>query len=540
VQKINLSPEHTSIDHEYLSCCKHIIENGFLQSNRTSYNSYVTSGLSIRWNMGYGFPILTTKKVAWKTLKVELEGFIQGITDKRWYQQNGCKIWNEWHSRTHTNFTNIPDNEFALHDNDLGPIYGFNWNSFGKHYIPTPTIHTVFSKEVVIKPSSEPLVGRTLSSESGKFVVTKHTSEPDSFEIIFVSTGYTITVSRSDIANLTVVDPYFPVVCEVACFGNYDKELFSETVTKYLMTSVWERIIKRCYDKNDPEYSRYGLQGAYVCNKWLIFENFLRDISTLTDIENKITELIEWRLSRLDITGPYDEDNTVWVSASDYASPSPNTCYNVFRGEECIQRDVSEIDLVKKYKIPTCTLPKYTDTQLKWNQYSFKKSDTVPLSHVSSMNQIQSVLHSLKHDPTNRRMLVNAWNPLVLEQQALPPCHFAWQVHVINDRLCLTWYQRSADFGLGVGFNIASYGLLLHLLAKQFGYQEGILTGHFGDCHIYENHLDGIKVQMNRIPKGPIRIQTSDKFTGIMDWNHTMTELVDYNPHPAIKMDVAV
>jgi len=200
---------------EYLKLIKEILDEGILSSNRTGIRAYTVPHMMLTHNMQLGFPLLTTKKMAWKSIRVELEGFIKGITDKRWYQERGCHIWDEWCNpeRLPVGLNNEQRKAYQLQEAELGPIYGAQWRN-------------------------------------------------------------------------------------------------------------------------------YNNQG-------------------------------------------YD--------------------------------------------------------------------------------QLKVIVDKLKSDPTDRRMVCVAWNPLVLQQQALPPCHYTWQVTVTGDYLNLCWGQRSCDFLLGVPFNIASYGLLLHL-----------------------------------------------------------------------------
>ncbi|OGY44183.1 MAG: thymidylate synthase [Candidatus Buchananbacteria bacterium RIFCSPHIGHO2_02_FULL_38_8] len=157
------------------------------------------------------------------------------------------------------------------------------------------------------------------------------------------------------------------------------------------------------------------------------------------------------------------------------------------------------------------------------------------------IDQLKQAVEKIKTDPNDRRMIVSAWNPAMLSQMALPPCHYLFQVVVINKKLNLLWNQRSVDVMLGLPFNIASYALLLHLLAKETGHQEGKLVGFLGDVHIYENHVDGAKEQLLRDPnKYPLpRIETK-KFTSIFDWQADDTELINYQSYPTIKFDIAV
>jgi thymidylate synthase len=155
------------------------------------------------------------------------------------------------------------------------------------------------------------------------------------------------------------------------------------------------------------------------------------------------------------------------------------------------------------------------------------------------VDQLRQVVQTLKTDPDNRRMIVSAWNPLDLSRMALPPCHYAFQVTVINGRLNLLWNQRSVDAALGLPFNIASYGCLLHLLAKEAGLNEGKLIGFLGDTHIYVNHVDAIREQLARCPKALPVIKT-ENFTSVFDWHYGDSVIEGYDPHPAIKFDIAV
>lgn len=157
------------------------------------------------------------------------------------------------------------------------------------------------------------------------------------------------------------------------------------------------------------------------------------------------------------------------------------------------------------------------------------------------VDQLQDVVNMLKTDPASRRMLVSAWNPAALGEMALPPCHYGFQVTVIDNKLNLMWNQRSVDTMLGLPFNIASYGLLLHLLAKESGFEEGQLIGFLGDVHIYANHIEGAREQVERDPnRYPQPAIETKNFTSIFDWSNKDTEITNYQSHPSIKFDIAV
>ena len=157
------------------------------------------------------------------------------------------------------------------------------------------------------------------------------------------------------------------------------------------------------------------------------------------------------------------------------------------------------------------------------------------------IDQLAKIVQTIKTDPDNRRMIVMAWNPTMLDQMALPPCHYGFQVTVINSKLNLLWNQRSVDTMLGLPFNIASYALLLHLLAKETGLEEGKLVGFLADVHIYVNHETGAREQLTHDPnKHPLPKLETENFTSIFDWTAEQTKLIGYDSYPKINFDIAI
>lgn len=157
------------------------------------------------------------------------------------------------------------------------------------------------------------------------------------------------------------------------------------------------------------------------------------------------------------------------------------------------------------------------------------------------IDQLKKLIETLKTNPRDRRMIVNAWNPIQLEEMALPPCHYSFQVTTINGKLNLMWNQRSVDTMLGLPFNIASYALLLSLLAKEAGLKEGRLVGFLADVHIFENHIDGAKEQLSRDPnKHPLPKIETTKWTSIFDWKTEDTTLLNYESYPRIPFEIAI
>ena len=157
-----------------------------------------------------------------------------------------------------------------------------------------------------------------------------------------------------------------------------------------------------------------------------------------------------------------------------------------------------------------------------------------------TIDQIQNVINLIKHHPDSRRMMVTAWNPAEIEQMALPPCHCLFQFYVANGRLSLQLYQRSADTFLGVPFNIASYALLLQMMAQVTGLQVGEFIHTTGDTHLYLNHLEQAKLQLTRTPRTLPQMKLNPDVKSLFDFQYEDFELQNYNPWPHIKADVAV
>jgi len=284
-----------------------------------------------RHDMSTGFPLTTLRKMPWRSIRVELEGFIKGVTDKSWYKERGCNFWNEWanpvavkksaikkeeelkniHNDKSVVLTREAYKSVQLETNDLGPIYGYQWRKFGEWY------------------------------DEGS--------------------GYDYT----------------------------------------------------------ERYQKVGID---------------------------------------------------------------------FNGIE------------------------------------------------DGFDQFKSIVDKLKSSPYDRRMVCSAWNPNQMHMAALPPCHWAWNIVVYGDKLNLIWHQRSCDLLLGVGANIASYGLLLMLLCKESGLKPGELVGTLADCHIYENHMEAAKQLIEREEKElpQIEILGKDGKFSIFDWEWKDVLLTNYNPHDKI------
>jgi len=353
----DLLEEESSIDRQYQALLKDILDNGVEKKDRTGTGTLSVFGRQIRHKMSDGFPVLTTKKMAWKTMVTELIWFLSGSTNIKFLVDNGCHIW----------------------DGDCYQAYIKRYNK-GEY------------------------VGKTKLLENSK-------------------------------KNRTLTEPF-------------TKEEFIDKI------------------KTDDEFAKkWGELGPVYGKQWRDWKGFHE--------------------------GQHDILKVVYGT----------------EGRE---------------------------------------------HYLVGIDQITNLINDLKTNPDSRRLMVNAWNVGELDQMVLPPCHFSFQCysHEENGKryLSLAWNQRSVDVGLGLPFNIASYGLLLEIIAQEVGMIPYELIGNLGDCHIYNNHIDGIKEQLTRTPYSLPKLIINTEF-----WNHEYQTidgwvssmevgdftLENYQSHPSIKLPLS-
>ena len=185
-----------------------------------------------------------------------------------------------------------------------------------------------------------------------------------------------------------------------------------------------------------------------------------------------------------------------------------------------------------------------------WNEWADENGD---LGHIygyqwrswpdydgGHIDQIKEAIDTIQNNPDSRRIIVSAWNVADLPQMNLRPCHAFFQFYVANGKLSLQLYQRSADIFLGVPFNIASYALLLMMVAQVTGLEAGDFVHTLGDAHIYNNHIEQVREQLSREPRDLPKMKLNPDVKSIFDFKYEDFELTDYNPHPHIAGKVAV
>ncbi|WP_188453908.1 thymidylate synthase [Virgibacillus oceani] len=228
-----------------------------------------------------------------------------------------------------------------------------------------------------------------------------------------------------------------------------------------------------------------------------------------------------------------------WVESADYFGPDMTDFGNRSQQDSSFNEKYQEQMKIFKAKIlqDSTFAEKYGDLGSiygkQWRAWKTSKNETI--------DQLKQVIESIRINPDSRRHIVTAWNPEdVPSNMALPPCHTLFQFYVADGKLSCQLYQRSADIFLGVPFNIASYALLTHLIAYECNLEVGEFVHTFGDAHIYTNHVKQVNEQLKReIRDFPILRLKREKGS-IFDFELTDIELLNYNPHPAIKAPIAV
>ncbi len=228
-----------------------------------------------------------------------------------------------------------------------------------------------------------------------------------------------------------------------------------------------------------------------------------------------------------------------WVESDEYTGPDMTDFGNRSLRDDAFKADYDEqMEIFKRRVLEEDDFAaKYGELGnvygKQWREWKTSTGETI--------DQLKNVIHDIKHNPSSRRLIVSAWNPEdVPTNMALPPCHSLFQFHVADGKLSCQLYQRSADIFLGVPFNIASYALLTHLIAKECGLEPGEFIHTLGDAHIYLNHVEQVQTQLQREPRELPRLVIDPTFTIIFELTLDQLKIEGYDPHPTIKAPIAV
>jgi thymidylate synthase len=621
-----------NIDLQYQNLLKDILDKGITKETRNGGTKSIF-GYTIRHKMSDGFPLLTTKKLHWKSIVTELLWFLRGRTDLRWLLEQGNTIWvgdayeayrsyinQEWkdgyinelfedgliieasnneksidyRKLTEEEFINKikTDDEFAKKWGELGPIYGEGWRRI-KHtrvvediipYKKQPNVLSIIPKFQKVTPNYSQnrmgLVGKKFESNSyGSFIVLNEYYIKNSlrYDIQFTTTQYISKqcTKQSISQTFEVRDPYFPSVYKVGCVGQCDT---TNALVKKLK-QTWEGMISRCYNPKDSMYYLYGEKGVYVENRWLLFTNFLEDVQNLEGWDEKLKDWKEYTLDKdKSLSNYYGPTKCSWLSKYEQVTLSSKKKFTSTDpdGNKNIHYGIKEFSFTYGFN-PSDISNCLTGRQKTVRGWSFEYiSNPKTYLITREIDQIQNLINELKTNPDSRRLMVNAWNVGELDQMVLPPCHYGFQVYTrelveseryglllefgyngseMNTsnmmRICdeqnipkraisLMWVQRSCDTFLGLPFNIASYGLLLEIIAKEVNMMPDELIGNLGDVHLYLNHIEQSKEQISRDPYALPQLKIAEDVVWkdgdcLPHYEPTDFVIENYQSHPAIK-----
>lgn len=227
-----------------------------------------------------------------------------------------------------------------------------------------------------------------------------------------------------------------------------------------------------------------------------------------------------------------------WVESPDYDGPDMTNFGLRAQEDETFNAEYKQqmqrfVDRVLKEDDFAATYGELGDVYGKqWRAWRTSSEETI--------DQLKDVVQMIKTSPDSRRLIVTAWSPEDIPNMALPPCHTLFQFYVAENKLSCQLYQRSADIFLGVPFNIASYALLTHMIAQECGLEVGTFVHTLGDAHIYSNHVDQVKQQLEREPRTLPTLRLNPEVRSVFDFQVEDVNLDGYDPHPALKAPIAV
>ena len=566
------------MEHQYHQLLEDILKYGQKTEDRTRVGTISLFGYQCRYDLSEGFPAVTTKKLAWKAVVGELLWFLEGSTDERRLAELTFGRTKEELVGKRTIWTDNADNQgvaLGYTNNDyskqLGPIYGYGWSRLENTSHEIVEIekrkiephHDVFFKPEIITPNRDivdDFVGKQLLSNHGrKFVVLdkENTGSNSRYNIQFLDTNDTLWVSRPNLRRGQVGKG---LVSGIGV-NDYQGKIYNTELGKKIHT-LWYNMIRRCYDSSLPEFEYYGGRGFRVCKRWHRLSNFVVDIESIPNYYSWVKDPTGHALDKdYYVSDGYSPTTCVFLKSGDNVSFQNKSIdfYSIkmcqFPNGKCVKFMFNK-DLSERYPEYNFTNEGIRMSIIKQGRHRGCKFSKIPCAEGKIFrkklfnNQVENILDGIKNEPESRRLILTAWIPTMIDSMALPPCHYTCQFKVYNNKLSCMMNQRSADAFLGVPFNIASYSLLTHLLARECNLEVGEFVHSIGDAHIYLNHVDQVKEQLTREPFPLPKLEIDETFdlSSIINspWakfpldSVDKLRLVDYISHNAIKAPMAV
>ena len=334
----------------------------------------------------------------------------------------------------------------------------------------------------------------------------------------------------------------------VGTLGNYDKTL---PLCNELQ-SVWRDMMRRCYYDKSQSYKHYGAKGVHVSSRWMTFANFLEDMPKVVGWNLKLEHAEDYTLDKdvLYASNRYSVETCMWCT---HEVQSANTSTNRYfkaispEGKEKVFTSTGEAN--REDGLNISAVHRCLNGKLKkhhgWTEFTYLESSDGSVFRYIKKDQLKEVIASIKHDPDSRRHLITLWNPHEVDRTTLPPCHgVAIQFYVDKGKLSCLMVQRSGDIFLGVPVNIASYALMTHMIAQICNLGVGELIWRGGDVHIYKNHIEQVKTQIERYDNGEVfeapTLVLNKDITDIDDFTFDDIQLINYKNAGKLTGEVAV
>jgi len=544
-------------DETYLRLIKHILNNGEQKGDRTGTGTISVFGYQMRFDLSdMSIPLLTTKKMFTRGIIHEILWYLQGNTSSNDLENINVNIWKEWKDKR----------------GSVGPLYGQMWRSFppAVEYAPIPkrtieiddtTTKTWIENDIPNLPKGKHSGKVFLNKEGLEYTVIgvdgNNISKVKTYSVRFTESGWLKQgLLSTKVCHGKFSDQSQPSLYGVGILGDYKKK--NETDVNKNLRKTWECMISRCYNKNDRHYHLYGGDGVSVCNRWHVLSDFIKEAKQLPNwFEKKQGDNYTMDKDYFGFNKIYHPETCSWVlkkhNNQHQRRSIPVKVYNDYRlfffptvSEaanflNCCDGTIHDRLTKKSTKaINGFCIEKFTD-------------ENYVIRSTSHIDQIQNVIERLKKDPDDRRLIINAWHagylPIPgispsenasLGRQSLPPCHSFIQFWANSGKLKCQLYQRSCDAFLGVPFNIVQYSILTHMIAQVTGHEaaEFIWTG--GDVHLYNNHLDQAKEQINRYPYLSPTLELNSGVKEIDNFVFDDFVIKDYTSHSAIKAEVSI
>lgn len=522
-------------DKIYKELVEDILANGEERENRTGVGTLSVFGRQCRYDLNEGFPILTTKKVHFKSVVGELLWFLRGDTNVKWLNDNGITIWDEWKDE----------------NGDLGPVYGFSWRRWETSgdtivpvpvrqpdFTPWPIVHIALQEPIPNK--NDKLIGQLVRANNGQlYKVLEKVSMPGKnarYKVQFQDNGFIAFANRPNLLNGQVQNYLDRTVAGTGYLGE------AKIKSSSALYNLWANMIARCYNKQHPNYAAYGGRGVTVAEQWHSFAQFCKTIQQVPFYHAWRDDCFNYCLDK-DYFGSnqYGPSTTIFLDRATNRDLANAGDPFLFDGELFIsQKECAQKYGLDRRRISEVLSGKRTPA----GKYARIEKAIVPAGILYRkrrvIDQIKEVIESIKTNPNSRRLIVSAWNVPMLQNMALPPCHTMFQFYVSKGKLSCQLYQRSCDLGLGQPFNVASYALLTHMIAQVCDLGVGEFVHTFGDVHVYKNHVDKLKQQLERNPFPAPKLWLNPEIKDIDSFTFDDIKLENYQHHPGIKMEVAV